>query len=241
MKTTSHSLILVLATFFLYTCSNMDPNRNAESTEDIKPSKSRKVSVCTANLENITQGVDTISIPEDKNGINVSLVWDAVDSAVTYTVIIEPGEQKYTVDAKQTSVVVPTSLKLNDSFTAKLTIQMENGATCGPILYAAAYCNGGGTVDDVYRTVDWDNICNNSTCDFLRFRSRDIEDCDGDLVDPLPWRLRGGTYYKRADVCDCLTNGGTLTVCDGVKDLRLNPCLESLDKCLKHDYQPCGE
>jgi len=229
MRKSSFYLFLILTTFLLYACPPIEPNPDPTDV------------VCTANLENITLGVDTTYVPEDGNGVNIGLVWDAIDSAVTYTVVIEPGEQSYTVQAPQTSVLASTNLELNQPFSASLTAQMQNKATCGPILYKSIYCNGGGTVDDVYRTVDWDNICNNSECDFLRFRSRDIEDCDGNLVDPLPWRLRGGTYYKRADVCDCLTNGGTLSVCDGVKDLRLNPCLESLEKCLKHDYLPCGE
>lgn len=247
MKKNLSYLFLLLLTFLLYTCSNLDPNRNTESTQSSEPekniqsSRNRIASVCTENLKNITLGVDTTSLLKGKTGMNVNLVWDAIDSAATYTIAIEPGGQRYSVDAGKTSLTAATNLKLDESFSASLTTTMKNGTTCGPIVYRATYCNGGGTVDDVYRTVDWDNICNNSSCDFLRFRSRRIEDCNGDLVNPLPWKLRGGTYYKRADVCDCLTNRGTMSICDGVRDLRLNPCLESLEKCLKHDYRACGE
>lgn len=230
MKKNVFYLLAIITSFFLYACPSADQTT-------VEPTSTK----CKENLENVTLGVDSTYVLAGANTVTIKLVWDPIPNAQTYNLAIIPGEETYQVSGEETSAEVASSLELNAPFEASLTALMADGSTCGPIFYKSSYCNGGGTVDDVPLAPDWNFICSESSCDFLKFTSRDVKDCDGDLVDPLPWRLRGGTYYKRADVCDCLTNGGTLSVCDGVKDLRLNPCLESLTKCLKHDYIPCGE
>lgn len=239
MKKNSFYLLLFLTTFFLYACPSAEPNNN--NLTETTNSASNIPTERKGTSEDTTLGVDTTYV-SDNGQVNISFVWEAVSGATEYKVVVtSDGQDDYIATTTETTVVVPTNLQLNQEFTASLTATMNDRSIYGPILYRSSYCNGGGTVDDVFRSPDWKKICNESSCDFLRFRSRDIEDCTGTLVDPLPWRLRGGTYYKREDVCNCLTSGGTIDVCDGVKDLKLNPCLESLTKCLKHDYQPCGE
>lgn len=194
--------------------------------------------VCTTDLENISFGVDSTYVQEGSS-IGLDLIWNAVDSADSYIITTIPAQDTFNVQGNDTTLSIVQVLELEMEFEAQLSVKMLDGSTCGPILLKASYCNGGGTVEDVVPLVNWEELCNESECDFIRFISRDIHDCNGTLLDPIPLRLRKGIYYKRDDTCDCLTDGGTLDICDGVAAARLLPCLESLPKCLKHDYDPC--
>ncbi len=195
--------------------------------------------LCAVDLEDYNFWVDTTyNLQGDSVGID--LIWEPVEGAEEYVIATSPAGDTFTVPHPDTTLSIIQVLPLDTPFEAILTINMADDSECGPVMINANYCNGGGTVDDVSTVVDWDFMCGASTCDFIKFKSRDIQDCNGSLMDPLPWRLRGGKYYKRTDLCDCLTDNGTKAVCDALNaSNKLNTCLNSLQACLKHDYVPC--
>jgi hypothetical protein len=228
MKQHLFYFLAISTTLFLYSCSNIEP------TPPPPPPK------CDVNLEEVFLVVDTTYALEGENNVGIDLFWTSIDSAVSYTITTNPGENVIVIPAPDTTVSIESILPLNADFFASLSATLANGAVCGPVTLSAGYCNGGGTADDILQIVNWPELCDGNTCDFVRFLRKNIKDCNGNFVDPIPWNLRNGLYYKRQDVCDCLTDNGAMSVCDGVESLRLNPCLQSLPKCLKHDYQPCN-
>lgn len=228
MKQNLFYCLAILAILFLYACPNPEPIAPPTPPE------------CNVNLEEVYLVVDSTYALNDTNSVGLDLFWTPIDSAVSYTITTNPGENVLVVAAPDTTVSIETVLPLDTEFSASLSATLANGAECGPVTLSANYCNGGGTVEDILQVVNWPELCDDSDCDFIRFLRKNVRDCNGTFMDPIPWNLRNGIYYKRKDVCDCLTDNGAMDLCDGLEAQRLNPCLQSLPKCLKHNYQPCN-
>lgn len=217
----------ILLMFLLIGCADNTPQDNNY--------KLRKAS-CLAP-EAIGVG-DYITTMNQMDGI--SFIWNKVDGALGYEfqMYVNNGVNPSIASLVgiDTSFSVVSIFQIDDLITAKVrTICDDRNAVSDWTDIEIVNRNGGAVVEDIpgFAPVDWNAVCENTSCEYIRFIDNQIMDCEGDIIE-LDLGQGRKSFYLKSDICPCIFES---ELCYGLENIQ--DCLHT--PYLKRNYTSCGE
>lgn len=177
---------------------------------------------------------DYITTLDGMDGIKYT--WDEVEGALGYEFqlnvndVVTPVASTFVGTVTEYDVV--SLFAIDDVVKAKVRTICDKGTTSAWTEIESINRNGGATVDDIPSIVDWNFVCNESPCEYIRFIDDKVEDCEGSVIE-LGVGYGGKNFYLKSDVCPCLFE---TTLCEALPNI--TTCLEV--PYLKRNYSTCN-
>lgn len=221
---TNYSYVLFpLTLFFLIILSSGCSDDISEKV------KYRKNSSCMPPLE---IGIDDyITTASEMDGIKYK--WNKVEGAFAYEFQLFTNEgilpEVSTLVIEDTSHMVVSLFEIGDMIKAKVRTVCKDGGFSAWTTIQSINMNGGATVDDLPTFADWNFVCNESPCKYIRFIDNKIADCEGNITNLAISKV----FYLKTDVCPCLYED---SLCEGLENIL--ECLHT--PYLKRNYTVCN-
>lgn len=177
-------------------------------------------------------GIDNyVTTESEMDGIKYK--WNEVEGAFAYEFQLYTNEgvlpEFSTTIMEDTSYMVVSLFEIGDMIKGQVRTVCESGGASEWRTVQSLNMNGGATVGDLPSVVDWDYVCNYSTCKYIRFIDNKVEDCNGNVTS----LGMSNNFYRKADVCPCLYETDLCTGLENIMD-----CLHT--PCLKRNYTICN-